>query len=432
MVHSDLRRFGIVRNSWGQLGLALGPEILHQALRKTLGPGATIAAATFTYSWTRGLTYSPDSSRGVEGSFGEYLRRLPGARRSAHPMMSVAADGPDAGELVEGNDDTSFGSDSPFSRMHRADTRHLTVGVDVCSFADYVQWACRVPYRYRKRFRGRIDANGHRLEAECEHYVRFVDEGLETRPIFEILDADDSGRIRRTELREVLLRVVSSKDLFDMMREHLESDPYAFSTRPDDEATLTFLGCWLADGSNRPRVVAVDQDGEERWIWSWPPALSQDKIGFPTAVSRTGSAGISTVAVQALAGGSEILVGDDIDSHRVSSVCEMTTELLQSMGWLMASGEGHTVDRADPESASWEWIALMSRRGIPGARQAIDIAAEWLAQHPAEPASGFGGFLLQRLIGQRPTALMTRLDEGELLRLPLFQPEIRGSEKVPA
>ena len=429
MVHSDLRRFGIVRNTRGQLGLALEPEILHQALRKTLGPGATIVAATFTYSWTRGLTYSPANSRGVEGSFGEYLRRLPGARRSAHPMMSVAADGPGAAELVEGNDDTSFGSDSPFARMHRADTRHLTVGVDVCSFADYVQWACSVPYRYRKRFRGRIDANGRRLEAECEHYVRFVDEGLETQPIFEVLDPDDSGRIRRTELREVLLRVVSSKDLFDMMRDRLESDRYAFSTRPDDEATLTFLGCWLADGSNRPRVVAVDQDGEERWIWFWPPALSPDKIGFPTAVSRTASAGISTVAVQALPGESEPLVGDDIEGHRVSSA-DMTTELLQSMRWLMVSGEGLTVDRADPKSAPWEWIALMSRRGIPGARQAIDIAAEWLAQHPVEPASGFGGFLLQRLIGQRPTALMTRLDEGELLRLPLLQPEIRGSEKV--
>ena len=427
MVHSDLRTFGIVRNNHGKLGLALEPATLHYALRGLIGPKATIAAATFTYSWTRGLTYSPENSPGVEGSFGEYLRKLPGGKRSGHPMMSVTAEGQRAAELVEGNDDTSFGDDSPFGRMHRANIRHVTVGVNVCSFSDYVQWACRVPYRYRKRFRGSVDAEGGRFETECEHYVRFADEGLETCPIFDVLDADETGRIRKADLRKVPLRTVSSTDLFDMMREGIESDPYAFSTRPDDEAPITFLGRWLAEDGDRPQVVAIDRDGFERWIWLWPAPGSRTCVGFLPGPLPTIPRGINTVAIGSLLPGSEARVLDG--DHRISDAAELTPGLLERSGWITVSGDGSGGDQAYLERASWKWIALMSRRETSGARMAIDIAAEWLDRSP-DPEPQFAEFLFRRLVAERPTALMTRLEDEDVLRLPLFQPDSRGEPQA--
>lgn len=450
MVHSDLRRFGVVRDEAGRLALALPPAQLYEALREVLGDEGTVVVPTFSYSWTRGEAYNPDTSPSFEGSFSDYVRRLPGAKRSPHPLMSVAALGPAAGALLDGVDETSFDEGSPFGRMHRADTKHLTVGVSVCSFSDYVQWACRVPYRYAKRFRGWVEVDGTRREEVCEHCVRYLDQGVDATPIFDVLDGDPSGRLRRTEVAGVALRLVSSSDLFELMRARLALDPYAFASRPKEDRAIEFLARLLSPAAGlNLTVVATQQEGCERWVWLLPAGLVGLRLSLETTGAAPRSAGWWSEVYLAAARGRSMEVsvsGTELPRHFVERAEEVTGERLRRAGWLLRPvGAGPGVesmgmtyrlrvevgccDAGDPISppGGEPWLAVMPvREGESGARQALRLATERLAGHGAD-------------IRERAAELVERLfDEGTVMAVfaqrprglppaPVFQPDLAGA-----
>ncbi|MEU4563594.1 AAC(3) family N-acetyltransferase [Actinoplanes sp. NPDC023936] len=73
--------------------------------------------------------FTPDMpSRGC-GAFAEYVRRLPGAVRSAHPQTSFAAIGPRAAELMAVHDlDCHLGERSPLGPLYRGGAHALMIG----------------------------------------------------------------------------------------------------------------------------------------------------------------------------------------------------------------------------------------------------------------------------------------------------------------
>lgn len=452
MIHSDLRRFGMIRDDEGRLGLALAPPTLYAALRDVVGPSGTVVVPTFSYSWTRGLPFSLERSPSLEGSFSEYVRSLPGTLRSRHPLMSVAAVGPAAEDLLAGVDETSFGADSSFGRLHRADTKQVTVGVAVCSFADYVQWAGRVPYRYAKRFRGWIEIGGRLQEAECEHCVRYIDQGLEPRPVFEVLDGDHRGCIRETRLAGIPLRLVSSGDLFDLMRERLDADPYAFSTRPSDERALGRLAGLLLPGrSPGLRVLALNQGGIERWAWIVPARLLrvlvsiQDSDDRTVATSEQGAMDVLLDAACGL-GVDDRLSGAELIGHVATDRGELTSERLARMGWLICPNGGAALrlfpeamyhvcieveagQAEDPGAGACD-VVVMPRTGRSGAAMAIEFAIRRLeAGGPGHRGSALSA-LIWYLLDHAP--VVATLGEGgspAVTGIPVLAPDLaRGVE----
>lgn len=451
MVHSDLRRFGIVRDGAGRLALTLSPALLYEALREVLGHEGTVVVPTFSYSWTRGQVYNPATSPSFEGSFSEYVRTLPGARRSLHPLMSVAAMGPEAGALLDGVDDTSFGKGSPFGRMHRADIKHLTVGVSVCSFSDYVQWACRVPYRYAKRFAGVVEVQGRRREVVCEHCVRYPDQGLDAKPIFEVLEEDRSGCIRRTELEGVDLRAVSSSDLFELMRSRLVLDPYAFSRRPREARAIECLAR-LQSPAVGPglAVVAVQQEGRERWVWLIPDRLVRVRLSVEGEDGGP-AFGIDPMEVYLASGRGPVieagLRGDELSRHLVESVEEVTGERLHRAGWLirpigpapMPLTVG-THYRASIQVESWGREESASGHGqglylavLPvsqketGAQQALRLASEQLLAVQPVGLDGQAVSLVERLLAEGSVVAVLAWPSRGLPAAPVFQPDRSGA-----
>lgn len=437
MVHSDLRRFGMVRGAAGRLTLTLSPAVLYDALRMIVGNQGTVIVPTFSYSWTRGEVYSVDASPSFEGSFSEYVRTLPGAKRSLHPLMSVAAQGPAADDLTSETDRMSFGGDSSFARMHRANARHLTVGVSVCSFSDYVQWACRVPFRYTKRFSGVLEVNGRSRQAVCEHYVRYLNQGLEAKPIFEILDQDQSGRIRQTQLGGIPMRLVSSEDLFDLMRARLERDPYAFSTRPRDEQAIAHLSRLLAPDSGLA-VLAANQEGCERWIWTISGWLLRIHLSLEGPGGDVLSKADQLEAYLDASRGlslSELVTGKELTQHLLAATDEVTMDRLRRSGWLIRPVEGDLPplspqslyrvrlevrhrEPADGAGAHGDGmrLALLSLGEEPGAVRAISLASEQLAHGTAES-------LLQRLLELESIAAVLP-ERSDPAQLPAFHPDL--------
>jgi aminoglycoside 3-N-acetyltransferase len=151
LVHASLRRIGAMTD---------GAATLVAALREVVGDEGTIVVPTFT-SWNsdtsrtyhahtsrmgriRAVLYrwaipafDVDKSSSIEcGQLSEYLRRLPGAVRSAHPQTSFAALGRDAQWLMSDHAlESHLGERSPLAKLFDAKAQVLLLGVgfDKCT-----------------------------------------------------------------------------------------------------------------------------------------------------------------------------------------------------------------------------------------------------------------------------------------------------------
>jgi aminoglycoside 3-N-acetyltransferase len=144
----------VMQSSFKSLGRPdVTPADFLYTLLELLGPGGTLMAPTFTYSYAGlwGITpYDPQNTPGVlNGILTETLRHWPGARRSAHPTYSVAAFGRYADELTRDKEQASaLGEGSSYSEANRLGARILLLGVgnDHNPMLHYAESAARVPY----------------------------------------------------------------------------------------------------------------------------------------------------------------------------------------------------------------------------------------------------------------------------------------------
>ena len=162
---NDLRRLGVQQNStlmvhsaMSSLGWVVGgPQAVIMALREAVGPDGTLVMPAHSSEWSdpgrwenppvpeawwpvirdHCPAFDPDvtPSRGV-GRVAETFRTLPGTRRSAHPQVSLAAQGPRADALVADHRlPYGFGLASPYGRLYEQGAQILLLGVgyDNCS-----------------------------------------------------------------------------------------------------------------------------------------------------------------------------------------------------------------------------------------------------------------------------------------------------------
>ena len=143
MVHSSLSALGWV---------AGGPVAVIQALLDALGPAGTLTMPAFTGDLTEPAHWqSPPVPEAwwpviraetpafdpaltptrMMGRIAETFRSWPGARRSDHPHVSVAALGLQADYLTAGHAlEDSMGESSPFARLYELDASVLLLGTE--------------------------------------------------------------------------------------------------------------------------------------------------------------------------------------------------------------------------------------------------------------------------------------------------------------
>jgi aminoglycoside 3-N-acetyltransferase len=217
-IERALRRLGVRRRDtlWVHAGLqtALRMEgstparkvaTVLQGLERTVADG-TLIVPTFTYSFTRGEDYDVATSPSTVGVLGEHFRRLPGVRRTADPMFSVAIRGslPRAWErrMFGVGDTDCFGAQSIFACLREVDAQlaFLGVGFGYCTFLHHVEQRMGVPYRYFKDFSGTVRGDDATTRTTARYYVRDIESGVENRfdPVLNALL--QSGAARRTTL----------------------------------------------------------------------------------------------------------------------------------------------------------------------------------------------------------------------------------------
>ncbi|MGH1489095.1 MAG: aminoglycoside N(3)-acetyltransferase [Acidimicrobiales bacterium] len=143
MVHSSLSKLG-----W----IPAGATSVVQALLAAVGPTGTVCMPTHSGQLTDPAkwgdppvpeewfdiirserpVYDPATSptRGM-GQIVEAFRTYPGSKRSAHPILSLAANGAAADQIVENHPLTeALGETSPLARLYELDAKVLLLGVD--------------------------------------------------------------------------------------------------------------------------------------------------------------------------------------------------------------------------------------------------------------------------------------------------------------
>ena len=136
-----------------------GVGLYLDAIRSVIGPKGTICVPTFNFGFANGEPYDPQNtpSKGM-GAFSEYVRQQPGARRTTHPMQSIAILGDKADDLAGRDTASAFDPGSAFERMLELDFKLLLLGADISASSIYhiSEQRNQVPYRYWKDFSGQV------------------------------------------------------------------------------------------------------------------------------------------------------------------------------------------------------------------------------------------------------------------------------------
>jgi aminoglycoside 3-N-acetyltransferase len=229
-----------------------GVEMYSRAITETISPGSspyddsrtdiipgpdspvgTLAVPTFNFAFARGEPYDPlrTPSQGM-GVFSEFVRQLPTARRTPHPMQSLALTGRFADDLGSRDTLSAFDPGSAFERMLDLEFKLLLLGADIqaVSMLHYSEQRAQVPYRYWKEFTGKVRTPSGWEQRTYHMFVRDLnlDPHIDLHPVQDEL-------IRRGQWAEASLNYgrISSCTLTDFVvcvDEFLARDPWSLVT----------------------------------------------------------------------------------------------------------------------------------------------------------------------------------------------------------
>lgn len=239
LVHSAIQFLGRPRG---------GVAMYYESLCKVMDSGPTsqatgeealaftIAVPTFNFGFARGEPYDPQStpSEGM-GAFSEYVRQLPGTRRTPHPMQSLGVIGRYADDLAGRDTLSAFDPGSAFERMLELDFKLLLLGAEIqaVSMLHYSEQRANVPYRYWKDFTGQILTLSGWKTRTYRMFVRDLelDPLLQLHPIQKALETRGQWKAAPLNYGEIALCRLT--DFATAADELLSDDPWSLvANRP--------------------------------------------------------------------------------------------------------------------------------------------------------------------------------------------------------
>lgn len=169
-VHSDISVFGKLMTDDRDLFF----QSVIEAFQEAVGPDGTIIMPTFTYSVSEGKVFDVKNTKSTVGALTEYFRKLPGIKRTVEPMLSVAIWGKHQDNLLDIGHD-SMGKNSIFDKLLQLNGKIVLFGTRECTFIHYIEQMHKAPYRFLKKFKGRIINGEENYEDEFNYYARYLD-----------------------------------------------------------------------------------------------------------------------------------------------------------------------------------------------------------------------------------------------------------------
>lgn len=218
LCHSSLMGLGRMEN--GARGVAA-------CFMDLLGRSGTLIVPTFTYSAFANEVFDVAETKSTVGELGDAVRMLDGAVRSEDPNFSHAGLGPAARDLLDWQEEPSIGPGSFYSHFSTLGGYVVLLGVDfrALPFFMHMERVLDLPYRYDKRFNGKVRNNGAVRDVVAIHAVR--DE--KTEPLTDrsrigsILDNDPDCRLATIAYGKI--RAIPVTTVERVVREHVARDP---------------------------------------------------------------------------------------------------------------------------------------------------------------------------------------------------------------
>lgn len=207
---------------------------LYSGLREVLGEEGTLVVPTFTQQVGRyGVPYVHEETECLTGVFSEYVRRLPYALRSLHPVFSVAAVGPAAHALTADISPVAFGRDSVFDRLYRRGGKAVCAGFEyysghITSLMHYVETAYAVPYYYTKYVLAEVSRGGQSVRRDFAINVKYNDYGLKFDYRRYIDALAEAGEVHTAKIGRGSLYSVDIHRQIDIGFQLLSQDIHAF------------------------------------------------------------------------------------------------------------------------------------------------------------------------------------------------------------
>ena len=218
LVTSDVQKLAVVAMKNRE---RFSPAAFIESLTEAVGPEGTLLFPTYNWSFCRGETFDYHRTPCMTGALGREALKMPGFRRSAHPIYSFAIWGKDRDLLCAMNNKSAFGEDSPFAYLCEKG-KNLIIDVSLqhsFTFAHYVEEQVGVVYRYQKTFTAPyIDADGQEEEHSYSMLVRDLDRDVETLldPIGEDMEA--LGLLEKKEINGSSFSVLRFADFYELAR----------------------------------------------------------------------------------------------------------------------------------------------------------------------------------------------------------------------
>lgn len=195
----------------------------------------TVVFPTFTFSYGNKEDFDVRTTPTKMGMFNEYVRKLPEAKRSVDPMMSVVVFGKEKG-LLNITGEKSLGEGSIFDNLHKAEgVRFLFFGTSLgmCgTHMHYVEEKLRVPYRYDMDFYGHVtDYDGNTKDDHRILYVKYRDILPAVPPSFEQM-LIDKKLMPEVSLGANKVYSITEVDMYRELVASLEKDVNAFLAEP--------------------------------------------------------------------------------------------------------------------------------------------------------------------------------------------------------
>ncbi|MEK7080446.1 MAG: AAC(3) family N-acetyltransferase [Patescibacteria group bacterium] len=228
MVHADLARFGKLGEITDKKEFA---AVFIEAFLKVIGKQGTLIAPTFTYSFCNNEIYDSDNTPSTVGLFTEELRKREDALRSIHPIFSVAAIGKRAKELTSNLSKNSFGKGSIYDKLSKIkNSKYIIFGVDyfACTQIHYIEEKMKAPYRYIKKFKGKIKNKNKIYDDEYEYFVRPLDESA--IPDFDKIEKYllNAGFLKKASLGNAFMSAAKISDICREGEKMFKKNPACF------------------------------------------------------------------------------------------------------------------------------------------------------------------------------------------------------------
>ncbi len=223
MVHSSLLHLGRMNDVKSSHIAARH----YSALKEVVGSKGTVIVPTFNLGFCDGNAFDPLTTPSVAmGVLSEFVRNLPGAVRTTHPIHSIAAIGPQAEYICEGDSLIAFGPTGPFSKLLDLKARGLLLGTTIVNFSmlHFIEEQAKVPYRFTKLYTAPYGPN-----RELKSYARYIRDP-DIAPQINYFKVDDVMRKKKL-IKETLvgmgkIQSFNVDHIYSITLEKLKNDPY--------------------------------------------------------------------------------------------------------------------------------------------------------------------------------------------------------------